>query len=54
MDSLPEFTDGLGQIRHDEPLDRPPEIFDADVTLHFEEGRRPYLLLPVIPPKGGK
>ena len=51
IDSLPEFTDGLGQIRHDDPLDRPAEVFDGNITLHFEKDKRPYLLLPIIPPK---
>jgi predicted acyl esterase len=51
IDDLPEMTDGLGQLRHDDPLDRPAEIFDCNVTLHFDKDKRPYLLLPVIPPK---
>ena len=42
---------GVGPFVHDEPTDRPPEIFGAEVTVHFEEGRQPYVLLPVIPPK---
>jgi uncharacterized protein len=40
---------GCGPFVHDDPTDRPPEIFGGKVTLHAEEGRSPYLLLPVIP-----
>lgn len=43
--------DGLGAIRHCDPLDRPSDVFDGDVTIHFDEDKRPYLLLPVIPKK---
>ena len=45
-----EFT-GVGPFLHDDPDDRPPAIFDNTVTLHFDAERRPYVLLPVIPPK---
>lgn len=40
---------GCGPFRHDEPRDRPPEIFDGNVTLHCGPDRHAYLLLPVIP-----
>ena len=50
-EDIPGFTDGLGPIRHDDPIDRPAEIFDCNVTLHFDDDKRPYLMLPVIPPK---
>jgi len=40
---------GVGPFKHDHPVDRPPEIFGAQVTLHFELGRQPHVLLPVIP-----
>ena len=43
--------DGIGSRRHSDPLDRPPEIFDGNVTVHFDKDKRPYLLLPVVPPK---
>ena len=36
---------------HDDPVDRPPEVFGGEVTLHFSPERQPYLLLPVVPPK---
>jgi hypothetical protein len=42
---------GCGPFLHDDPLDRPPEIFAGRTTLHFGGDRKPYLLLPVIPPK---
>ena len=40
---------GCGPFTHDDPTDRPPEVFGGKVTLHFE--RNPYLLLPIIPEK---
>jgi hypothetical protein len=30
---------------HDDPRDRPKDIFGGSNTLHFESGRQPYLLL---------
>ena len=40
---------GCGPFVHDDPTDRPPEVFGGRVTLHAGPGRSPYLLLPVIP-----
>ena len=40
---------GCGPFTHDNPVDRPKEIFDGVTTIHFDEGDRPYVLLPVIP-----
>jgi predicted acyl esterase len=40
---------GCGPFLHNDPLDRPPEIFGGVTTLHSTDGRRPYLLLPIIP-----
>jgi predicted acyl esterase len=40
---------GCGPFLHDDPRDRPPEIFNGVTTLHFGGAARPYLLLPVIP-----
>jgi uncharacterized protein len=34
---------------HDEPLDRPPEIFGGTTTLHFGAAQEAYVLLPIIP-----
>jgi predicted acyl esterase len=42
---------GVGPFRHDDPTDRPPEIFGGTTTLHADAARQPYVLLPVIPPK---
>ena len=42
------FT-GCGPFLHNDPVDRPADIFGGNVTLHFDEGKRPYVLLPVIP-----
>src|SRR4051812_49239213 len=40
---------GCGPFTHEDPTDRPSEVFGGKVTLHFD--RTPYLLLPVIPEK---
>jgi predicted acyl esterase len=42
---------GCGPFLHDDPHDRPPEIFRGTTTLHFGPDRAAYLLLPVIPPR---
>ena len=42
---------GCGPFLHDEPLDRPPEVFGGTTTLHFDPGRGPYVLVPVVPAK---
>jgi predicted acyl esterase len=41
---------GCGPFLHDDPRDRPPEIFGGETSLHFGGAARPYLLLPIIPP----
>ena len=40
---------GCGPFTHEDPTDRPPEVFGGKVTLHFD--KTPYLLLPLIPEK---
>jgi len=40
---------GVGPFLHHHPKDRPPQVFAATNTLHFEPGEPPYVLLPVIP-----
>ena len=40
---------GCGPFLHDDPRDRPPDIFGGVTGLHFGAAMRPYLLLPVIP-----
>ena len=42
-------TRGTGGMTHNDPEDRPPEIFDTTVTLHAGPGHPSSLLLPVIP-----
>jgi uncharacterized protein len=45
------FT-GVGPFQHNDPRDRPPEIFGKTVTLHCGPGRPAHVLLPVIPARG--
>jgi uncharacterized protein len=40
---------GVGPFTHNEPRNRPTEIFGGINTLHFAENRRPWLMLPIIP-----
>jgi uncharacterized protein len=42
---------GCGPFLHDDPADRPAKIFSGVTTLHNENDRHPYLLLPIIPKK---
>src|SRR3984893_3799758 len=42
---------GCGPCLHDDPIDRPHRIFGGVTSLHFGRDKRPYLLLPIIPPK---
>ena len=51
LDGVKYTMRGVGPFKHDEPSDRPPEVFGGKTTLHFAPGRQPYVLLPVIPPK---
>jgi predicted acyl esterase len=44
------FT-GNGPFLHNDPTDRPPEVFGGDVTLHFGADKQAYVLVPVIPKK---
>ncbi|MYZ46365.1 CocE/NonD family hydrolase [Rhizobiales bacterium L72] len=51
---------GCGPFLHDDPADRPHEVFGGRTTLHFPGANPPCLLLPVIPadrpgtaPRGG-
>jgi predicted acyl esterase len=45
---------GVGPFLHNNPQDRPAEIFGGRNRLHFEKGSEPYLLLPVIPPRSSE
>jgi predicted acyl esterase len=40
---------GCGPFLHDDPRDRPSDVFGGMTTLHFGGARKPYLLLPIIP-----
>ena len=42
---------GCGPFLHNDPLDRPPAMFEGMTTLHAGPGIDAYLLLPVIPPR---
>lgn len=41
---------GCGPFLHDEPSDRPEQIFGGRTTLHFGPSRPAHVLTPVIPP----
>jgi len=43
------FT-GVGPFQHNDPRDRPAEIFGKKVTVHCGPGRQSYVLVPIIPP----
>jgi predicted acyl esterase len=40
---------GCGPFLHDDPRDRPPEIFHNEITLHMGGSDEAWLLLPIIP-----
>ena len=40
---------GCGPFLHDDPVDRPKEIFGGKTTLHFGGDAHGYLLLPIVP-----
>jgi predicted acyl esterase len=42
---------GCGPFLHDDPVDRPNEIFGGQTTLHFGGDSASYLLLPIVPAK---
>ena len=42
---------GCGPFLHDDPVDRPREIFGGQTTLHFGSNQQAYVLLPIVPPK---
>ena len=41
---------GCGPYRHDDPSDRPPEVFGGRVTLHVDPEHPAHLLVPIVPP----
>jgi predicted acyl esterase len=42
---------GCGPFLHDDPRDRPPELFGGRTTLHAGKDCHPYVLVPIVPPK---
>jgi predicted acyl esterase len=42
---------GCGPFLHDDPRDRPSDIFSGVTGLHFGGTAKPYLLLPIVPPR---
>jgi predicted acyl esterase len=44
---------GCGPFLHDDPADRPAEVFGGETTLHIGPDQPAYVLLPVVPPKDG-
>ncbi|MFQ5830420.1 MAG: CocE/NonD family hydrolase C-terminal non-catalytic domain-containing protein, partial [Candidatus Methylomirabilia bacterium] len=44
---------GCGPFLHDDPRDRPPEIFGGKNALHVGPDLAAYVLVPIIPPKHG-
>jgi putative CocE/NonD family hydrolase len=45
---------GVGPFQHDDPADRPSEVFGGKVTLYSGGGRQSYLLVPIIPARLGR
>ena len=43
-----EFT-GVGPFLHNDVRDRPPEIFDGNITIHTGPENVSWLMLPIIP-----
>jgi len=42
---------GCGPFLHDDPRDRPPQIFGGKTTLHIGPDRAACVIIPIIPPK---
>lgn len=40
---------GVGPFTHNEPRNRPADVFGGTQTLHIDAERQPWLLLPVVP-----
>jgi predicted acyl esterase len=49
LDGVKYSLTGVGPFLHTNPKDRPTDVFGGIYTLHFEQNRQPYVLLPVIP-----
>jgi hypothetical protein len=42
---------GCGPFLHDDPVDRPAQLFRGTTTLHFTADAPAFVLLPIIPPR---
>src|SRR5262249_57594401 len=51
VETLGKVWTGVGPFTHNDPRDRPPAIFGADVTLHAGPDRPAHVLLTIIPAK---
>jgi len=51
VETLGKVWTGVGPFTHDDPRDRPPEVFGGDVTLHAGPDRQAFVLLPIVPKK---
>ena len=51
LPNMPAVFSGVGPFRHNDPLDRPPEVFGGDVTIHTGPEYPSHVLLPIITPK---
>jgi hypothetical protein len=40
---------GCGPFVHDDPRDRPPEIYGGKTTLRFDGNESPHVLCPIVP-----
>jgi len=49
VETLGKVWTGVGPFVHDDPRDRPPEVFGGDVALHAGPDRQAFVLLPIIP-----
>ncbi len=51
LPNMPAVFSGVGPFRHNDSLNRPPEVFGGDVTVHTGPDHPSHVLLPVIPSK---
>ncbi|MEK6712473.1 MAG: CocE/NonD family hydrolase [Nitrospinota bacterium] len=49
--NLPTQFTGVGPYKHENPEDRPADVFGGRVTLHAGPARAAYVMLPIIPAK---
>ena len=49
VETLGKVWTGVGPFTHNDPRDRSPAVFGADVTLHAGPDRPAHVLLPIIP-----